>query len=129
MAQISVEFVLKLASPDGLTPCAIAEGAASLNHETLDDTVKCQALVKPGLGMAHEILHCLGALVCAQLEVHVALVGVEHGTTGQRGCAPASPVRFSLQCPGRHDVFCLGFLVKNITSCPPSFGLIPRLVP
>jgi len=51
--------------------------AAELNHETINNAVEVQAVVKAALGQGQEVEGCLGHLVCEQLDREVAQGGVK----------------------------------------------------
>jgi hypothetical protein len=51
MAQIPMELVLELPTPDGLTASSITQWISSLQHEALDDAVEYNTVIIPVLGV------------------------------------------------------------------------------
>ncbi len=60
-------------------------GAASLNHEALDDAVEGRAVIELLAGQLEEVLHGARGDVRPELDGHVAEVGVDDGAGGGTG--------------------------------------------
>ena len=90
---------------------AVAVGVAALHHETGDDAVEGQAIVKPVIGQVHKVLHGDGSGVAVQLHgdgavvlnVDLRVVGAHARRLSRRlvGLAVGDGVRIGLAAGGK----------------------------
>ena len=73
MLQIVLFIVDFPARPAGAVPI----GIPALSHETLDDAMEGQSLVKAGIGQMEEIGNRIGSLLEEQLHLHRSLMGLD----------------------------------------------------